>query len=406
MTQRTDESKAAVEEAKRWAQGLEAVAERIRGRFPRSESRERATAYLRGLISPVERKNGWQLAEEAGDETPYGVQHLLGRAEWSADEVRDDLRSYVVEHLGSEDAVLVVDETGFLKKGTKSAGVQRQYSGTAGRIENCQVGVFLAYATSEGRTFIDRELYLPKEWAGNVGRRVEAGVPDGVEFATKPRLARRMIARAMAAGVPFKWVTGDEVYGRDRRLRVWLEEQEVSYCIAVGSDEYVWLDFRQHRVKAVVGMIPEEAWAVLSCRAGAKGERLYEWAGVELLSFLLGERRRWLLVRRKIGEPAEMAYYVVYADAETTLEEMVRVAGARWAIEESFETAKGEIGLDQYEVRSWHGWYRHVTLCLLAHAYLTATRAEAARREAEKKRVLDAAAARRKRLGRRARRRR
>lgn len=405
MTQRAGESKAAVEEAERWAQGLEAVAERIRGRFPRSEPRERATAYLRGLISPVERKNGWQLAEEAGDQTPYGVQHLLGRAGWSADEVRDDLRSYVIEHLGDTEAVLVVDETGFLKKGAKSVGVQRQYSGTAGRIENCQVGVFLAYATAAGRTFIDRELYLPKEWAAHAARRAEAGVPEEVEFATKPQLARRMIERALAAGVPFRWVTGDEVYGRDRRLRVWLEEQGVSYCIAVGSDEYVWLDFRQHRIKSLLGKIPGEAWHVLSCGAGAKGERLYEWAGVELLSFMLGDKRRWLLVRRKIGEPRELAYYVVFADAETTLEEMVTVAGTRWAIEESFETAKGEVGLDQYEVRSWHGWYRHITLALLAHAYLTATRATAARRETEKKRVLDAAAARRKRLGRRARRR-
>lgn len=405
MTQQISESNAAVEEAERWAQGLEAVAERIRGRFPRSEPRERAMAYLRGLISPVERKNSWQLAEEAGDQTPYGVQHLLGRAEWSADEVRDDLRSYVVEHLGSEDAVLVVDETGFLKKGAKSVGVQRQYSGTAGRIENCQVGVFLAYATGAGRTFIDREVYLPKEWSGDAGRRAEAGVPEGVEFATKPQLARRMIERALEAGVPFSWVTADEVYGRDPRLRVWLEEQGVSYCIAVGSDEYVWLGFRQHRIKSLLGKIPEEAWHVLSCGAGAKGERLYEWACVELLSFMLGEKRRRLLVRRKLGEPQEVAYYVVYADAETTLEEMVEVAGARWAIEESFETAKGEVGLDQYEVRSWHGWYRHITLALLAHAYLTATRAEATRREAEKKRVLNAAAARRKRLGRRARRR-
>jgi SRSO17 transposase len=405
MTRQTGESKAAVEEAERWARGLEVVAERIKGRFPRSEPRERATAYLRGLISPVERKNGWQLAEEAGDETPYGVQHLLGRAEWSADEVRDDLRSYVVEHLGSEEAVLVVDETGFLKKGVKSVGVQRQYSGTAGRIENCQIGVFLAYATAEGRTCIDRELYLPKEWAANAERRAEAGVPEEVEFATKPQLARKMIERALAAGVPFRWVTGDEVYGRDRRLRVWLEEQDVSYCIAVGSDEYVWLDLRQHRIKSLTGKIPEEAWHVLSCGAGSKGERLYAWACVELLSFMLGDKRRWLLVRRKIGEPQELAYYVVFADAETTLEEMVTVAGTRWAIEESFETAKGEVGLDQYEVRSWHGWYRHITLALLAHAYLTATRATAARRETEKKRVLDAAA-RRKRLGRRARRRR
>lgn len=403
MKQTDVESKRAVEEAEQWAQGLEAMAERISNRFPRSEPRGRATAYLRGLISPIERKNGWQLAEEAGDPTPYGVQHLLGRAEWSADEVRDDLRAYVVEHLGDEAAVLVVDETGFLKKGTKSVGVQRQYSGTAGRIENCQIGVFLAYATAEARTFLDRELYLPDGWAKDAERRAEAGVPEEISFATKPQLARRMIERALSAQVPCRWVTGDEVYGNDRRLRVWLEEQDLFHVMAVGVHQHVWLGFRQPRVKAVVEKIPEKAWHRLSCGAGSKGERLYEWAAVELLAFMLVDRQRWLLVRRKIGEPQEMAYYVVFGPAETTLEEMVKVAGMRWAIEESFETAKGEVGLDQYEVRSWQGWYRHITLALLAHAFLTVTRAAAARREAQKKRLLSDVVGRRKRHGRKSR---
>jgi SRSO17 transposase len=403
MSHQEDDYKQTVAEAEQWAHGLEAIAERIKGRFPRSEPRERAAAYLRGLCSTVERKNGWQLAEEAGDHSPCGVQHLLGRAEWSADEVRDDLRSYVVEHLGSEEAVLVVDETGFLKKGTKSVGVQRQYSGTAGRIENCQIGVFLAYATAEGRTLIDRELYLPEGWAQDAARRQEAGVPETVEFATKPQLAQRMIERALSASAPCRWVTGDTVYGNDRRLRVWLEEQDLFHVMAVGVQQHVWLDFRQRRVKAVVEQIPEDAFKRLSGGAGAKGERLYEWATVELLSFRLEGRQRWLLVRRKLDEPAEMAYYVVFGPTETRLEEMVKVADARWAIEESFETAKGEVGLDQYEVRSWQGWYRHITLALLAHAYLTATRAVAARRAEQKKRLLGGAAGRRKRHGRKAR---
>ncbi len=404
MKQSINESAKAVAEAERWASGLEAVAERISRHFPRSEPRERATAYLRGLISPVERKNGWQLAEQAGDETPYGVQHLLGRAEWSADEVRGDLAAYVVEHLGDESAVLVVDETGFLKKGVKSVGVQRQYSGTAGRIENSQIGVFLAYSTEHARTFIDRELYLPKEWAENDARRGEAKVPQEVKFATKPHLARLMIARAAEAKVPFLWVTGDAVYGNDRRLRVWLEEQDIFHVLAVGIHQHVWVGFRQLRIKTIIESVPENAWHLMSCGAGSKGERIYEWAIAPLTSIMLEERQRWLLVRRKVGEPQEMAFYVVFASTATTLEEMVRVAGARWAIEESFETAKGEVGLDQYEVRNWHGWYRHITLSMLAHAYLTVVRAKAAERESQKKMLLAQVAKRRKQKGHKARR--
>lgn len=363
-------------QASAWAEDFEAMFALIQQRFPRDEPRQHALAYLKGLLSPVERKNGWQLAEAAGDSTPYAIQHLLGRAQWSADEVRDDLQQYVIEHLGDKHAVLIVDETGFLKKGDKSAGVQRQYSGTAGRIENCQIGVFLAYASKRGRTFLDRELYLPQQWAESAERRQAAGVPKEVRFATKPQLAKRMIERAMQAGVSCQWVTGDEVYGNDRRLRVWLEEQELFHVLAVGSSQYVWIGWQQVRIKSLLKQIPDDAWQVVSAGDGAKGPRLYEWAYLPLTSILI-EHQRWLLVRRNIDKPAELAYYVVFAPRQTKLEEMVRVAGARWAIEESFQSAKGEVGLDHYEVRSWAGWYRHMTLAMLAHAYLTVMRAKA-----------------------------
>jgi SRSO17 transposase len=367
---------ATIEEAQAWAKGLHQIADRIRRHFPRSEPRHRALAYLKGLLSPIERKNGWQLAEQAGDETPYGVQHLLGRAESDADDVRNVLPDYVNQHLGEQDAVSVVDETGFSKKGDKSVGVQPQYSGTAARVDNCQVGVFLAYASSKGRTFIDRELHLPKQWAESADRRSEAGVPADVRFATKPQLAQKMIKRAVEAGIAFKWITGDEAYGNDRTLRVWMEQQGLFYVMAVASNQHVWLGFKQVRINQIVKQITKDQWRVLSAGNGSKGPRLYKWALVPLLSIMI-DNHRWLLVRRSIGDPKEMAYYVVYGPPETELEEMVKVAGRRWAIEESFETAKGEVGLDQYEVRSWQGWYRHITLAILAHAYLTAMRAKA-----------------------------
>jgi SRSO17 transposase len=365
-------------EAQRWAQGLQAMAQQIGRHFARSEARDRVGAYLRGLLSPIERKSSWQLAEALGEARPYGVQHLLGRAQWDADAVRDDLRRYVVQHLGEQEAVLVLDETGFLKKGERSAGVQRQYSGTAGRIENCQIGVFLAYVASGGRAFIDRELYLPQGWAEDRARCREADLPESVQFATKPQLARRMIERAVETKVPFGWITADEVYGNDRRLRVWLEQQDLPHVMAVASNAYVWLGTQQQTVRAVVQRLSARAWHRLSCGDGSKGERVYEWARVPLLTILMPGRQRWLLVRRQVSAPHEMAYYVVFGPKHTGLEQIVKVAGTRWAIEESFQSAKGEVGLDQYEVRSWHGWYRHITLALLAHAFLTVLRAGAA----------------------------
>ena len=362
-----------------WAEGLDAVHARVAPRFARAEPRRRALAYLRGLLSPVERKNGWQLAEQAGETTPDGMQHLLARADWDADQVRDDLRAYVVEHLGDEQAVLVIDETGFLKKGTKSVGVQRQYSGTAGRIENCQIGVFLAYASPKGRTFLDRELYLPKEWATDTARREAAAVPATIEFRTKPRLARAMLERALDAGVSAAWVTGDEIYGGDRRLRRWLEERQVPHVLAVKSTEPLWTrtTWRQVAAKTLAAAIPDGEWQRLSAGEGAKGPRVYDWARVPIRALPEPGWDYWLLVRRSVADPTERAYYVCFCPAGTPLAELVRVAGSRWAIEESFETAKGEVGLDHYEVRRWPGWYRHITLAVLAHAYLTVTRAAA-----------------------------
>ena len=370
-----------VAEVARWAEGIERVHECIVGRFRRPEPRRRALEYLQGLLSPVERKNGWQLAEQAGDATPDGVQRLLYSYRWDADLVRDDLRSYVSEHLGDTYGVLVVDETGFLKKGDESAGVQRQYSGTAGRIENCQIGVFLAYASAKGRTFLDRELYLPQVWAGDWERRREAGVPEDVAFRTKPQLAQRMLERALESGVPFGWVAGDEVYGNDRNLRLWLEREEIPHVLAIRSNEKLWAltdkGPRQVRADRLASQVDETGWTRCSVGDGAKGPRVYDWATVEIRPLREPGKGYWLLVRRSVAKPGELAYYVCYGPAGTKLEELVRVAGIRWAIEECFEEAKGQVGLDQYEVRRWEGWYRHITLAMLAHAYLAVIRHQA-----------------------------
>jgi len=362
------------EEIESWRAGLDAVHARIAGRFRRSEARERAKRYLSGLLDRVERKNGWQLAEHLGESGPQGVQRLLNGADWDVDAVRDDLRDYVVEHLGDPDGVLIVDETGFLKKGTKSVGVQRQYSGTAGKRENCQIGVFLAYASTTGRTFLDRALYLPSVWADDPERRREAGVPKEVTFATKPQLARQMLERALGAGVPARWVTADEGYGDDSDLRRWLEGQNQAYVLAVSSNHPLWHDGAQERADEIVATLTSAAWATLSCGAGSKGERLYDWAWMQLPYETAAGMRSWLLVRRSLSEPTELAYFRVFGPAGTSVEEMVRVAGRRWAIEESVEAAKETVGLDQYEVRKWTAWYRHITLALLAHAYLEVTR--------------------------------
>lgn len=359
-----------------WNQYWAEIERRIGPLFARADARRRAMAYLAGLLSPVERKNSWQLAEITGDQTPYGFQHLLGRADWDADALRDRLRSYVTDYLTDADAVGVIDETGFLKKGTHSAGVARQYSGTAGRIENCQIGVFLAYASAHGHTLLDRELYLPAEWTADRERCRRAGVPDDRTLTTKPALARQMLERTFAAGVVLAWVTGDCIYGDDRRLRQWLEQRNQAYVLAVSGKEAVWRHQRQQQIKTMLAEVPTEGWARISAGLGSKGPRWYEWLRLELNDPPHTGWKRWLVVRRSISDPSEVTAYIAYAPVQTSLAALVRVAGMRWTVEESIQTAKGDVGLDQYEVRSWTGWYRHITLAMWAQAFLAVVRAE------------------------------
>jgi SRSO17 transposase len=346
---------------------------RIGRRFARSEARERAGRYLVGLLDRVERKNGWQLAEAIGEAGPRGVQRLLSAAAWDADGVRDDLRAYVVDHLGDDaGGVLIVDETGFLKKGAKSCGVARQYTGTAGTTVNCQVGVFLAYASARGAAFIDRALYLPQAWADDRERRTEAGVPEQTAFATKIELAQQMLARAFVVGVPARWIVGDAFYGRSHNLRQWLEERGRAYALMIPKTNAVWYQGRRE-LAAQVGerLCPEPA--------------LGPWACLELSEECGAGMRRWLLVRCDAEDSDEHRYFLAYGPEETAVEEVIHVCTMRWQIEECFAEAKGEVGLDHYEVRTWTAWHRHVTLCLLAHAYLVAMRQAACREEAGKK---------------------
>jgi SRSO17 transposase len=360
-----------------WTGAIERVYQRLRPRFARAEMRVRSRRYLRGLLSGATRKNGWQLAEAAGERTPHGMQELLNRAVWDAEAVRDDLRAYVVEHLGDPTAVLVIDETGFLKKGAKSVGVQRQYSGTAGRIENCQIGVFLGYASTKGRAFLDRERYLPQEWARDTVRRQEAGVPRAVAFATKPQLAHRMLERAFAAAVPAAWVSGDEIYGNDGAFRHWLADGDRPYVLAVACRHPLWHAGTPERADRLIAGLPPEAWVPLSAGTGSQGERLYDWACVQLPYESAPGMAHWLLARRSLSDPTAIAYYRVFGPMDTAVATMVRVAGMRWAIAARVEDAKGAVGLDHDEVRTWTAWYRHVTLALLAHAYLEVTRLSA-----------------------------
>ena len=357
----------------RWPDALAAVHARIAHRFARSEARERAKRYLAGLLGRLERKNGWQLAEALGEAGPQGVQRLLNAAVWDADAVRDDLRDYVVEHLGdATTGVLIVDETGFLKKGAKSCGVAPQYSGTAGTTANCQVGVFLAYASAAGAAFIDRALYLPQEWADDRDRRADAGVPEETHFASKIALARDLLARAFAAGVPARWVVADAFYGRSHELRAWLEEQGRAYVLMVPKTNAVEYAGRRARAEQLGRHLPV---------GGANGP----WSCLALSAPCAAGMARWLLVRGDAAAPSEDAYFLAHGPAGTAAEELVRVCRARWQIEEGFAQAKGEVGLDQYEGRRWDAGHRHITLCLLAHAYLVVMRQAARQEERAKK---------------------
>ncbi len=359
-----------------WTDEFAALVGQIGPRFARSEARRHAADYLRGLLGRTERKNGWQLAEAVGDATPYGLQQFLYRAAWDPEAVRDDLRAYVVEHLGDQQGVLVVDETGFLKKGDKSAGVQPQYSGAAGRTANAQIGVFLTYASPHGHTFLDRALYLPASWTDDRDRCRAAGIPDDVAFATKPKLAQAMLERALDAGVPAAWVTADSIDGDVKYLRVWLEARPIGYVLAVsGKDTVVGPDWRQRRIGTYLADPPPDGWRRLSAGDGAKGPRWYDWLRLPLIAPLVAGWARWVLLRRSVADPTDVTAFVCFAPDGATLADLVRVAGSRWTVEICFEAAKQEVGLAEYEVRSWTGWHRHVTLACLAHAFLTVVRA-------------------------------
>lgn len=369
-----------------WEHELEELHRRIAPRFRRVEPRRRALSYLRALLATCERKNGWQVAELLGEKSPDGIQRLLNAAGWDADQVRDDLRSYVVAHLEDPEAVLVLDETGFVKKGTHSVGVNRQYSGTAGRIENCQIGVFLCYASRHGAAFIDRELYLPQDWLRDRPRCRAADLPEEIPFATKPQLGQRMLERAFAAGVPCAWVVADTVYGSDRRLRMYLEAHGQPFVLAIPSNEPLWWGGpAYYKASALAQQVAPEQWRRCSAGDGAKGPRWYDWALVALWRLQQTEEElawgHYLLVRRSVEDPSDLAYYVVFARrVGLSLATLARVAGSRWHIEAAFEAAKGDCGLDEYEVRKWPAWKRHITLAILAHAFLAVIRQQEAKK--------------------------
>ena len=353
-----------------WPAHLEEMAVRLRTACPDRRTRRRAVAYVEGLLGTASRKNSWQLAEAQGEANPYAFQHLLGRAAWSPDAARDALLAYAAEHLGHADGVAVIDETDFLKKGKHSAGVARQYSGTAGRIENCQIGIFLAYAGPRGTALLDRELYLPGAWTDDPARLQAVGLAPDTPFATKPQLARRLLERVLAAGLPVAWVTGDSLYGHSAALRRWLEAQGQSHVLAVPEHEHAGTGSSRASVRDIRAHLPEGDWATVACGP-------HDWQCRALAEPEDAEWGRYVLFRRSRSNPADGQAYLVYAAQRRAcaLETLVRVAGTRRGIGGGFEAARQEAGLDEYEVRSATGWYRHMTLALWALALLAVLRA-------------------------------
>src|SRR5437868_10611127 len=396
------------EELEQWRDEFEAFHARFADLFERSESREQARKYLRGLLTEAERKNSWQVAEAVGDRIPERMERLLYRVPWDADAARDRLQEFVIETCGEPDGIGVVDETGFLKKGKKSVGVARQYTGTAGKRENSQVATVLSYASKDAHVFLDRELYLPEGWAGDRVRRAEAHVPEEVGFATKPQQAVVMLERAWEHGVPMRWVTGDEVYGDAPRLRETIQAHGRFYVLAVSANTRVWTQRpeveeptdqtggrprlaarvakgapKSRMVSEIIANLPTSAWKRLAVVEGEKGMITYDWARVRVVESReqLPGRDVWLLSRRSLSTPDQLAYYLAYAPPKTSLETLVRVASSRYTVEQCIEEDKGETGVDEYEVRFWHSWYRHITLSMMAHAWLASIK----RQEQEKK---------------------
>ena len=368
-----------------WASSLRDVKARIRPLFGQKRVVASAGQFLDGLLGSEPRKTGWMRAEAAGDPGPWRQQAILGRGRWDADALRDIVRDYVLETLADEEAVLIIDETGFLKQGKASCGVARQYTGSAGKITNCQIGVFASYVSRHGHAFIDRALYLPSEWTDDPERLKAAHVPDKVSFATKPQIARRMIARVIAAKVPFSFVAADSVYGTGE-IETMLRKAGKGYVLGVASNHV----FRSWGKKQLVGGtaakiaqdLAKSAWRRLSSGEGTKGPRLHDWAYLELAdldageynSTLTGKWTRGLLIRRSIADDEDLAFFSTWRPKGTTMEKLVSVEGHRWAIEDSFETAKNELGLDHNETRSWHGWHRHVSLVMLAFTMMAVIR--------------------------------
>jgi SRSO17 transposase len=401
-----------LEELEQWTAEFEAFHQRFAPFFCRREPREEARSYLRGLLSPVRRKNTWQMAEALGEGGPQRLQRLLHHARWDADGVQAELRAFLRDEFGDPEGIAVLDSTSFVKKGTRSVGVKRQWCSTLGKRENCQVGVFLAYVSPRAKVFLDRRLYLPEEWAHDPERRAAAHVPEGVTFQTQGALAQDMLEAAWQQGVPMRWVTGDEAFGDLPYLRRRIAAEGLCYVLAVAANTHVWAarplvaaprratggrpqrharvapgEPPSQEVATLVAAWPESRWQQLSAGDGEKGPRLYDWAAVRVV---LREEKLpgdavWLLARRSLHRPREIAYYLSNAPEDTPLSALVRVAGARWSIESGFEEAKGETGLDEYEVRYWHSWHRHITLSLMAHSFLTWIRSRTRKAEAEKK---------------------
>ncbi|HYQ91932.1 MAG TPA: IS701 family transposase [Candidatus Competibacteraceae bacterium] len=345
---------------------------RLGRQVPRTDTRRRVIGYIQSLLGEVERRNSWQLAEYAGHTTPYAFQHVLGRANWDVDGMRDEVRTSVYDQLHTADDALMIDETGFLKQGTHSAGVQRQYRGTAGRVENGQIGVFLGYASGHGQSLMDRERYLPKEWLDDPERCDRAGIPAEAVFQTKPQLAEVMLRRAFDHGIQARWVVGDAVYGDNRGLRGFLEAQEQGYVLAVSGKEYVWRGMGQIAIRALITqhLPPPAQWQRLSAGDGSQGPRLYDWAYLSINRPLQPGWERGVLLRRSLDPSPQISAYVVFAPVGTPVAALAVAAGRRWTIETCCREAKDRLGLDQYEVRSWTGWYRHMTLVLAALAFL------------------------------------
>jgi SRSO17 transposase len=368
-------SKTTINDVISWGAELRSLHTRLAPYFARPEPRHRSLLYLQGILSDVARKNGWQLAEQAGESRPDGMQRLLTNAVWDENGVRDELRTYVLAHLRDPYAVVAIDETSFPKRGNQSAGVAHQYCGTTKQVENCQVGVFLSYVSSLGHTLLDRELYLPRQWLEDRARCEKAGVPEGVCFQTKCELAKRMMERVHRAQIPVAWVVADTVYGNNLDLRTWLEDHQYWFALAVASTEQIGVMTAQGRTLMTVTQaeqrfLNEEDWRRFSVKTGTKGPLLFEWACLPILHRWEDDGQHWLLIRRIPTHPAEKTYYLVFGPAGTSLEVMAWAVGRRWCIEEEFENAK-DLGLDQYEVRSFVGWFRHVTLVLLVMAVLT-----------------------------------